>query len=71
MVHVKDYLIINNKQVAVPSGEGLIDLEECFRILKDADYDGTLSLEYECSIGDPKQGITASLVNIRRALACC
>ena len=71
MVHVKDYLIINNKQVAVPTGEGIIDLETCFRELKDAGYDGTLSLEYECRIGDPKQGITTSLVNMRRAWAVC
>ena len=66
MVHVKDYVFVNNRHVACPSGEGVIDFKNCFRALKDAGYDGYLSLEYECSIGDPKQGITTSLVNMRR-----
>jgi sugar phosphate isomerase/epimerase len=71
MVHVKDYVIINNKFTAVPSGDGVIDLQQCFRILKDAGYKGTLSLEYECSIGEGRHGITTSLVNMRRADAGC
>ena len=71
MVHVKDYLIINNKFTSVPTGEGVIDLKQCFRILKDAGYKGTLSLEYECSIGEGRHGITTSLVNMRRAYAGC
>ena len=71
MVHVKDYVIINNKFTAVPSGDGIIDLKQCFRILKDADYKGTLSLEYECSIGEGLHGIAASLVNMRRLYAGC
>lgn len=71
MVHVKDYLIVNNTFVAVPTGEGLIDFATCFRTLSRAGYTGWLSLEYECKIGDPRQGITTSLVNIRRASAGC
>ena len=71
MVHVKDYQLINNTHVAVPVGEGVIDFENCFRILADAGYKGWLTLEYESSIGDPKQGITTSLVNMRRfAIGC-
>ena len=66
MVHVKDYVIINNKFTAVPSGEGIIELLESFRALKNANYKGTLSLEYECSIGEPLHGITTSLSNMRR-----
>ena len=71
MVHVKDYVFINNKHVACPSGEGLVDFRNCFRALKDSGYDGYLSLEYECSIGDAKQGITTSLVNMRKIEASC
>ena len=71
MVHVKDYVVINNQFVPVPSGEGLIDLEQCFRILKDAGYQGTISLEYECAIGVAKQGIATSLSNMRRLYAGC
>ena len=71
MVHVKDYLIINNKFTSVPTGEGVIDLRQCFRILKDAGYKGTLSLEYECAIGEGRHGITTSLVNMRRFYAGC
>jgi len=71
MVHVKDYVFINNKHIACPTGEGVIDFKSCFRALKDAGYEGYLSLEYECSLGDPKQGITTSLVNMRRIEASC
>ncbi len=71
MVHVKDYVIINNTAVAVPTGEGVIDMEACFRVLKDAGYDSWVTLEYECSIGVPKQGITTSLVNMRRFDVSC
>ena len=70
MVHVKDYVLINNTFTAAPSGEGIIDLKQCFRILRDAGYQGTLSLEYECSIGEAKHGIASSLSNMRRIFAC-
>ena len=71
MVHVKDYQLINNTQVAVPVGEGIIDFATCFRILADAGYTGWLTLEYESSIGNPVHGITTSLVNIRRFATGC
>ena len=71
MVHVKDYVFVNNTPVACPVGEGVIDFKSCFRALKDVNFDGWLSLEYECSIGVPKQGITTSLVNMRRFAATC
>ena len=71
MVHVKDYVIINNKYTSVPSGDGIIDLKQCFRILRDADYQGTLSLEYECSIGEGIHGISTSLSNMRRLYVSC
>lgn len=71
MVHVKDYVIVNNTQVACPSGDGLIDFKRCFRILKDAGFDGYLSLEYECSTGCPCQGIRTSLANMRKLVFAC
>ena len=46
-------------------------MKQCFRILKDAGYKGTLSLEYECSIGEASHGIAASLVNMRRIYTGC
>ena len=66
MVHVKDYTIINNTFVACPVGEGFIDFNRCFRILKNSGFDGYISLEYECSHGIPAHGIRTSLVNMRR-----
>jgi len=71
MVHVKDYALLNNVQVAVPVGEGVIDFRKCFRILADAGYTSWVTLEYECKLGDPKQGITTSLVNMRKAAIGC
>ena len=71
MVHVKDLQIVNNTFVSVPVGEGLIDFPRCFRILKDHGYDGYLTLEYECTFGDPKHGIAASLAAMRRFAAIC
>lgn len=69
MTHIKDYLIINNTSTSVPVGEGEIDFRECFHILSEAGYKGTLSLEYECNIGNPLFGITSSLVHIRKCAA--
>ncbi len=71
MVHVKDFAVINNTLVSVPVGEGIIDFRKCFRLLKDIGYDDYLTLEYECTIGIPRQGITTSMVNMRRFLAEC
>jgi len=71
MVHVKDHRIINNSFVAVPVGEGLIDFRRCFRILKNAGYDGYVTLEYECKLGEPRHGITTSLCSMRRFIAEC
>ena len=55
----------------VISGDGIIDLKQCFRILKDDGYKGTLSLEYECSIGIAAHGIATSLSNMRRLYTGC
>lgn len=66
MVHVKDYRRINGTLVSVPVGEGEIDFTKCFQILTEAGYSGLISLEYESAIGNPRHGITQSLVHMRR-----
>ena len=71
MVHVKDYLFLNDCHIACPVGEGVIDFRSCFRALRNAGYDGYVTLEYECSIGEPRRGITTSLVNMRKFAASC
>ena len=71
MVHVKDYVFINNTPVACPVGEGVIDFTSCFRVLKNAGYNGYITLEYEGNIGNPRQAITTSLVNMRKFSAIC
>jgi sugar phosphate isomerase/epimerase len=68
MVHVKDLKKVESKLEAVPVGEGEIDFKECFKILKDAGYDGYLSLEYEAK-EDAKTGIEKSIKHIKKCLS--
>ena len=68
MVHVKDLKKINGKLELVPVGEGDIDFTECFRILKNAGYDGYLSLEYEAQ-EDAKIGVEKSIKHIKKCLS--
>ena len=49
-------------------GEGEIDLTKIFRILKNAGYQGYLSLEYEGNDPEPK-GVPISAKNLQRMLA--
>ncbi|HCG77388.1 MAG: hypothetical protein COZ37_01400 [bacterium (Candidatus Ratteibacteria) CG_4_10_14_3_um_filter_41_18] len=68
MVHVKDLKKKEDGLLAVPVGEGDIDFAECFRILKDAGYNGYLSLEYEAK-EDAKAGIEKSIKHMKRCLS--
>ena len=68
MVHVKDLKKVEDKLESVPVGEGDIDFTECFRILKDAGYDGYLSLEYEAK-EDAKIAIEKSIKHIKKCLS--
>lgn len=67
MVHVKDLKKVNDKLESVPVGEGDIDFIECFRILKNAGYNGYLCLEYEAK-EEPKTGIKKSIEHIKKCL---
>ena len=49
-------------------GQGVIDFKACFVALKQAGFDGYLSLEYEAA-EESKLGIEQSLAHIRRVLA--
>jgi len=48
-------------------GHGEVPVAQCLRVLKDAGFDGVLSLEFE-GIEDPIKGITIGLENLRRAI---
>lgn len=49
-------------------GHGEVPIAQCLRVLKEAGFDGVLSLEFE-GIEDPVKGITIGLANLRRAVA--
>jgi len=68
MVHVKDLKKQGDGLKAVPVGEGDVDITGCLRILKDAGYDGYLSLEYEAE-EDALTGIEKSLSHMKRCLS--
>jgi len=79
--HVKDFKEVNeeykDRNVIVSSGgkryvgciagEGIIDLEGAFKRLKEADYTGYLSLEYEAQ-EDNRIGVKRSIANIKKIL---
>ena len=48
-------------------GHGEVPVAQCLRVLKEAGFDGVLSLEFE-GIEDPVKGITIGLANLRRAV---
>ena len=49
-------------------GHGDVPVMQCLRIMKNAGYDGVLSIEFE-GIEDPIRGMTISLANLRRYVA--
>ncbi len=52
---------------SVPAGEGSVPIKRCLAILKAAEYDGALSLEYEAA-EDCVAGIARGAENVRRML---
>jgi sugar phosphate isomerase/epimerase len=68
MVHIKDLKKVGGKYVSCPVGDGFIDFTKCFQILKDAGYDGFVSLEYEAP-EDAAIGIPKSLKHVKKCLA--
>ncbi|MFA5645628.1 MAG: sugar phosphate isomerase/epimerase family protein [Candidatus Ratteibacteria bacterium] len=68
MVHVKDLKQQPDGSLkSVPVGDGDIDFSRCFRIIRDAGYDGFVSLEYEAGV-EPYEGISRSLAHIVKSL---
>jgi len=65
--HIKDFKKVNGKTVPAVLGEGDVDLDGCLRALKNKDYQGYLSLEYEAE-ADSKIGIERSLETLRESL---
>jgi len=75
-VHVKDNAYVDGKEPhgratrahkGVTVGDGVVPLEKCLKILKDAAYDGFVALEYE---GEEEEhtGVKRSLEALRKAL---
>ena len=79
-VHIKDLLIREEEfegarmtrnggyTRAVPAGEGDVPIKRCLAILKAAEYDGAVSIEYEAA-EDCLTGIARGTANVRRILA--
>lgn len=80
-IHVKDFKEVNKEykddDVIVSSdgkcyigsvaAEGIVDLEGALKIIKEADYTGYLSLEYEAQ-EDSRIGVKRSIANIKKIL---
>lgn len=75
-VHIKDNSLTDGEPHGRASkamegatvGEGVVDVEACLRILKDAGYSGYLALEYEGQ-EEEHSGVKKSLAFLRQALA--
>lgn len=67
MVHVKDCRNVSGQVTSCPLGQGEVNIKNCLAILKNAGYQGFLSLEYEVE-SDPRQGILASFSYLKECL---
>lgn len=68
--HIKDMKYDKeSRPKACISGEGFIPIKECLQILKDHDYQGYLSLEFEDETVDELEGIRKSIDFIKMSLA--
>lgn len=65
--HIKDFKKVDGKVIPTLVGEGDVDLEGCLKTLKEKNYPGYLSLEYEAEL-DSKSGVQRSLEALRRSL---
>jgi sugar phosphate isomerase/epimerase len=61
-VHMKDY---NEQNHDVAIGRGRADLVGFFTALKEADFDGAFSIEYEIDSKNPVPGLAESIASIR------
>lgn len=80
MVHFKDFVresaghegfayeaLDGTRYVGMAVGEGEVDLQSCINALKDGDFEGWLSVEYEGE-EDPMTAVPRSIANARRYL---
>lgn len=65
--HIKDFKRKGKKIIPVVLGEGDLDLKGCLKVLRDNNYKGYLSLEYEAEV-DSKVGLEKSLNTLRKSL---
>jgi len=65
--HIKDFKKEDEKTIPTVLGEGDVDLEGCLRVLKENNYQGYLSLEYEAKI-DSKVGVEKGLEVLKESL---
>lgn len=65
--HIKDFKKLDKKTIPTVLGKGDVDLDGCLRVLKESNYQGYLSLEYEAEV-DSKVGVESSLKALRKSL---
>lgn len=70
--HLKDAVYVGSTHYSgyayLEAGAGIVDYPRVIELLRDIDYQGFLSLEYE-SIFDPVRGTREGLANLRRLMA--
>ncbi len=74
-VHLKDVLPPRSEKTGYPFidmghetcalGDGDVAIEQCLRVLSDADYAGALAIEHEPEIGSPIEAVKVSLERAR------
>lgn len=67
MVHVKDFRRDGANLQAAVVGEGVVDIKECFKIIKESGYEGYLALEYEAK-EECRTGIKKSFIHMEKCL---
>jgi sugar phosphate isomerase/epimerase len=68
-VHLKDVTEAAEKGTTVEIGRGVIDMPKVLRTLREIDYQGTASFEFEKDQDDPLPGLAESVGYVRGALA--
>jgi inosose dehydratase len=64
-VHLKDH--DNKKDTDVPFGQGVLDVASVLKALKDVNFKGFISIEYEANPKDPMADMTACVKYLREA----
>lgn len=67
--HIKDLKDLKDGKTQVPVGDGAMPVAEMFKLLKQANYQGYVNLEYEIDADDPLLGMAKSFAFMRGVLA--